>query len=737
MVRHLIVYFISIFCLSAAGQAAQRVALVIGNSAYRNATELTNPGNDANDIAAVLKKYGFEVVLGRDLDKVGFEAKIREFAQALKGADAGVFFYAGHGLQVAGQNFLVPVDAKLDDAEGLDFEAIRLDIVQRIMEREAKASVLFLDACRNSPFARSLARSLGNRSADVGQGLAAVESGIGTLISYSTQPGNVALDGKGRNSPFAGALAKEVSRSKEDLGAILIAVRNEVMQETNNKQVPWEHSSLRARFFIAPLPADLPQVQPGPKSAADEAWSLLKDSADAGKIITFRAKYGEKNPQHDQMARRRLEYLVSSASASNDAPNSMTAEAGRALIRDVFKRVRSEYPEPANEAALVARALGKLIDTFPGSLNKTEFEGRLARLTPNDVEGAADLLADVFANVQKIYGRWSDPAILMEGILNPVLRGLDAHTTYFTPERFRAFLATSKGEFGGVGLEVRLENGLLTVVTPRDDTPAAKADLRAGDLILEIDGKSVQGLSLEQSIVRLRGPIKTPVTLTIERAGRPEPIRVNLIRETIKVIPVKGRLEDNVAYIKISTFSGQTHPTLLSTVADLKKAAGDRLNGYVLDLRNNSGGLLDSATTTADDFLETGTIFSAKGRRPEATVIEHAKPGDIAEGKPIIILANGGTASGAEIVVAALQENKRATVIGTRTSGNGTIQTVFPLGERGAVRVTTSRFSTPNGRELETIGVAPDVVIEKEGSGAGRDAQLEAALGRLRSGDGK
>src|SRR5262245_9137999 len=171
MIRRLVVCFLSVFCLSTLAEAAQRVALVIGNSAYKHATELDNPGNDANEIAAVLKRYGFEVVLGLDLDKAGFETKIREFAQVLKGSDAGVFFYSGHGLQVAGQNFLVPVDAKLTDAESLDFEAIRLDIIQRIMEREARASVLFLDACRNNPFSRSLARSLGNRSADVGRGL--------------------------------------------------------------------------------------------------------------------------------------------------------------------------------------------------------------------------------------------------------------------------------------------------------------------------------------------------------------------------------------------------------------------------------------------------------------------------------------------------------------------------------------------------------------------------------------
>ena len=734
MARRLISCFVSIFLLSTAAQAAQRVALVVGNSAYQHATELGNPGNDANDVAAVLKGFGFEVVLGLDLSKAGFEAKIRQFVQTLKGSDAGIFFYAGHGLQVAGQNYLVPVDAKLEDAEGIEFELIRLDVVQRIMERETRASVLFLDACRNNPFARSLARAFGTRSGDIGRGLAPVESGIGTLISFSTQPGNVALDGRGRNSPFAGALVKELSHSHEDLNAILIGVRNDVMSETGNRQVPWEHSALRARFFVALPNADVSPVQgrAGDKNGVDGAWLQLKNSDDAGRIIAFRAKYGEKNPLQDQLARRRLEVLASNSGAAGaPTPKAMTVEFARGLIRDVFKRVRNNYPEPVNEAALVARALGKLIDTFPGALDKATLDGRLARLTPGEVEGASDVLADMFARVQEVYGRWMDSYTLVEGVLNPVLRGLDRHTTYFAPERFRALQAATSGEFGGVGLELRLENGLLRVVTPLDDAPAAKADIKPADLILEVDGKSVQGLSLEEVVARIRGPMKTSVALTLERAGRPDTFVVNVVRDRVRTKPVKGRLEGDVAYIKISQFDGQTRRVLLSTVDSLKKAAGDRLKGYVLDLRNNSGGLLDSVAAVADDFIDAGQIFSTKGRKAQTTTTRQAKPGDIAQGKPIVVIANGGSASGTEIVIAALQENKRATVVGTRTFGKGAIQTIFRMGDRGGFRLTTAHFLTPNGRELETVGVAPDVVVEQDAA-SGSDKQLEAGLARLR-----
>ncbi|MCL4188553.1 MAG: caspase family protein [Rhodobacteraceae bacterium] len=248
--------------------AAKRVALVVGNSAYVHAPVLANPRNDAADVASALRRLGFTVIEGLDLDKAAFDRKLRDFAAALQGSAAGVFFYAGHGLQVAGQNYLVPTDAQLGTASSIEFEMVRADFVQRVMEREAGTNVLFLDACRDNPLARNLARAMGTRSADVGRGLAAVESGVGTLISFSTQPGNVALDGSGRNSPFAGALVRHMAASKDDLGAILIGVRNDVMKETAGKQVPWEHSALTGRFFFAASPAGATAGSSPPSAAS-------------------------------------------------------------------------------------------------------------------------------------------------------------------------------------------------------------------------------------------------------------------------------------------------------------------------------------------------------------------------------------------------------------------------------------------------------------------------------------
>jgi formylglycine-generating enzyme required for sulfatase activity len=289
--------------------AEKRVALVIGNSAYQFTSKLTNPKNDATDMAAALKKHGVQVIEGFDLDKASFDRKVLDFAAALKGAEAGVFFYAGHGLQVAGHNYLVPVSAKAEGAEALEFEMLRVDVIQRIMERQTNTNILFLDACRDNPMARNLARSMGTRSSEVGRGLAQIEAGVGTLISFSTQPGNVALDGEGRNSPFAGALVKQLSGTNDDLSAMLIGVRNEVMKETQRKQVPWEHSALTGRFYFNPAAraAPPPHVAPQRLSEAAEAWDRTKDTTSVALLEAFIIRF--KDTFYAELARTRIDDL--------------------------------------------------------------------------------------------------------------------------------------------------------------------------------------------------------------------------------------------------------------------------------------------------------------------------------------------------------------------------------------------------------------------------------------------
>ena len=304
-----------VLLLSTAAQAAKRVALVIGNSAYKHTGELANPRNDATDVAGALKAHGFQVITGLDLDKAALDNKIRDFAVALQGADVGLFFYAGHGLQVSGQNYLVPIDAQLTTASALDFEMVSLTRVHRIMESEAQTNILIIDACRDNPLARNLARAMGTRSLEIGRGLAAVELGVGTLISFSTQPGNAALDGSGRNSPFAGALTRHMSSSSsDDLSTLLIKVRNDVIAETKRRQVPWEHSALTGQFYFKPQPELKPAAPAAPvapvlpsSGEAERAWILIKDTNSAAVLEAFIARY--RDTFYAELARERVKEL--------------------------------------------------------------------------------------------------------------------------------------------------------------------------------------------------------------------------------------------------------------------------------------------------------------------------------------------------------------------------------------------------------------------------------------------
>ena len=313
--------------------AGKRVALVVGNSAYRHAGELANPRNDASDIAAVLRKHGFEVIEGLDLDKAALDRTIRDFATALSGAETGLFFYAGHGLQVGGVNYIVPVDAQLATAAALDFEAVRLDLVHRTMEREAQTNLIFLDACRNNPLERGLRQALGTRSAEIGRGLAAVESGVGTLISFSTQPGNVAADGTGRNSPFAGALVRHLADPAEDLGAILIAVRRDVMQQTQRRQVPWEHSALTGKFYFGASPAKPASAETTTSSTADNQASMTRSVAavEVGDFATHPAADEELTWLKIKIERNFVDFFVERGLKTTHRSSTLASSSGSAM----------------------------------------------------------------------------------------------------------------------------------------------------------------------------------------------------------------------------------------------------------------------------------------------------------------------------------------------------------------------------------------------------------------------
>jgi carboxyl-terminal processing protease len=325
-----------------------------------------------------------------------------------------------------------------------------------------------------------------------------------------------------------------------------------------------------------------------------------------------------------------------------------------------------------------------------------------------------DLFGDVLERVRSDYVEKPDDTMLIEAAINGMLAALDPHSAYLNPKNFKDMQVQTRGEFGGLGIEVTMDNGIVKVVSPIDDTPAAKAGLQTNDLITHLDGEQIVGLTLEQAVEKMRGPVNTPITLTVIRKGRDDPFDVKIVRDVIKINAVKARAEGDIIYAKISTFNEQTHANLVKSVDGLKKSIGKNLKGYVIDLRGDPGGLLDQAIAVSDDFLDKGAIVLTKGRGLEETQRANARPGDIADGKPIIVLINGGSASASEIVAGALQDHKRATIVGTRSFGKGSVQTIIPLGSNGAIRLTTARYYTPSGRSIQAKGIEPDVVVDQE-----------------------
>jgi carboxyl-terminal processing protease len=323
-----------------------------------------------------------------------------------------------------------------------------------------------------------------------------------------------------------------------------------------------------------------------------------------------------------------------------------------------------------------------------------------------------NLFGDVFDKVRSEYVDDVSDDTLIEGAINGMLTSLDPHSNYLNSKNFNDMKVQTRGEFGGLGIEVSMENGLIKVVSPIDDTPAARAGLKPGDLITQLDGTPVQGMTLPEAVEKMRGPINSDITLRIRRAGK-DPFDVKLTRATIKIQSVRSHLEDgNIGYVRITSFNEQTDVGLENAMKNLKQQDGNKLAGIVLDLRNNPGGLLDQAVAVSDAFLDKGEIVSTRGRRPDDAQRYNAHPGDITGGLPVVVLINSGSASASEIVAGALQDHHRAILMGTRSFGKGSVQTIIPLPGHGAMRLTTARYYTPSGRSIQAKGIEPDIIVE-------------------------
>ena len=346
-----------------------------------------------------------------------------------------------------------------------------------------------------------------------------------------------------------------------------------------------------------------------------------------------------------------------------------------------------------------------------------------------------DLFGDIFERIRSQYVEEVDEAELIEAAINGMLTSLDPHSSYLSPKAAADMRVQTRGEFGGLGIEVTQQDGFVKVVSPIDGTPADAAGIEAGDFITHVDGETVLGLTLNQAVEMMRGPVGSEIIITVVREGEDEPFDVSIIRDTIKLTAVRSRVEGSSVVLRITTFNDQTYPNLSDGIAKQVEELGgiDNVNGFVLDLRNNPGGLLSQAIRVSDAFLEKGEIVSTRGRDPQDGDRYNASPDDLAEGKPIVVLINGGSASASEIVAGALQDHRRAVVVGTRSFGKGSVQTVMPLGGDGAMRLTTARYYTPSGRSIQALGVSPDIIVEQPRRKENEEAKDEDGTSQRRS----
>lgn len=359
-----------------------------------------------------------------------------------------------------------------------------------------------------------------------------------------------------------------------------------------------------------------------------------------------------------------------------------------------------------------------VVGVLAGTLVSTQFAGPLiaqeAEKTTNVYE-QLDLFGDVFERIRAQYVEEVDSEKLIESAIDGMLSSLDPHSSYLSPDDATAMRVQTSGSFGGLGIEVTQEEGFIKVVSPMDGTPADIAGVEAGDFITQVDGESVLGMTLNDTVALMRGPVGEEIIITVAREGVDEPFDISIIRDVIKLTAVRSRVEGNSIVLRVTTFNDQTYPNLKDGLEKSIEELGgmDNVNGIVVDLRNNPGGLLDQAIMVSDAFLETGEIVSTRGRDLEQSERVNAQAGDLAMDKPIVVLINGGSASASEIVAGALQDHRRAIVVGTKSFGKGSVQTVMPLRSDGAMRLTTARYYTPSGRSIQALGVSPDIIVEQ------------------------
>jgi C-terminal peptidase prc len=748
-----------LFC-PAPALADKRVALVFGNSAYRNISPLENPRHDAELMTATLRQDGFTLIgegAQLDLDKAGLEAAVQKFGAALVGADVGLFYYAGHGVQVRGANYLVPIQANPAREADVDFQMVDMNVVLRQMEAAGtKLNLVVLDACRNNPFG-----GRGLRAAE--GGLAQMRAPEGTLISFATQPGNVALDGDG-NSPYTKALAASLRKPGLDIFQTFNDVGLAVKRATGGSQQPWVSSSpIDGRFFfVAPIEAAAPDQ-------AAQAWAAVRDTTSVAVLDTYLEQFG--GSVYAPFVRARREEVMRAGGEKSAA--SVAQSSGNSTAKGrVAAATPGPSPSPASPARRIARQdVENLLAPFDEALRTVQANYVDRREEQYLYGAAAAAIRRAFSPPQHVAAKPADAAWsatradrdqfyavamdilnaratpaedgrIVEIAIRGLVAALDSRASFFDQNTYGVVREQVEGaSFGGVGLQLLLKDGVLRVVATADGGPAARAGIVVNDVIVAVDGVAVRGLSLPDIAAKTRGAPGSKLHLRIMREASKTPLEIDMVREVILPSVVRSNLDGgDIGYVKILNLNPRTREAVRQGFAELVRAGGrDNLKGFVLDLRNLTGGQLEQVVAVADDLLTKGDIVSTRGRvaSSDRRYSAKEKPEDIAANKPLMVLINGGSTSGSEVLAGALHDNARATLIGTRSSGSGTNQTLYPLsGDRGAIRITTLRYLTPTGRVIEDAGIEPDIeVLQDEPAGSkGREASEPAPSRRL-SGD--
>jgi carboxyl-terminal processing protease len=720
---------IILLCLGAApGNAGKRVALVIGNDRYAELPALHNAVSDARAVAEALKELQFRVFKGENLDYRGANRLHADFETALAPGDTAFVFFAGHGVALAGENYLLPTDMekpKPGEDNLVRSEAHSIDsLIRRVQAKGTLASFYVIDACRDNPFEQTGVRSIGTA-----RGLARTDAPTGVFVLYSAGIGQTALDrlndaDRAPNSVFTRTLIPLLNQPGLTHLALAKRVQTEVKalaSSVGHQQQPAFYDQIDGEVILS-------------KARAEGVVAALKP-------LETPTRPPESKPAGPKLTRSEVITLF-------------------ARLGEVIERVRSDYVDRPDERALILAATESMLRAVPSS-KKYSMLGTVHELQSSSVAAGLGVKIDLNyfydAALEVLNDRRSgdDDADIVNATINGMLASLDAHSSYMDPRSFAELLTKPRGDGAGIGAELTLKDGLPQIVSPTDDGPAARAGLRAGDIIASFDDEPTDGLTLGQVRAKSRGPVGSRLRIKAFRKGRDQPIDVEIVREMPTTAALRAQAIGDVAYVRFPAFNEQTTESLKKAIADLQAGIGEnRLKGYVIDLRNNPGGLLDQAISVADAFLERGDIVSTRGRIAEESQRFVARTGDLAKGKPIIVLINGGSASASEIVAAALRENGRATLVGTRSFGQGLVATVMPLGAgNGALRLTTSRFLTPSGRIIHGKGIQPDIEVLQDvpdevrkpteaGAGGGSqsyvppdakdDKALQAALALLR-----